>query len=179
MRAGAYPPGAGYDIDPAIRGMEMGMRIIPRHPFSQNAIRTWLARVAEQCGRIFAAMRPRPLDVRRQGEGNMGRVGRRSLCGAQTTKVCGQGCSLETIWESSAWLFSRFMLWRDHRQEECKRQEREAASGQWEQTRGSLGQHVTVSGDAPVDAGQDKVAQAVQDLILESNAVTRRSSSEV
>jgi hypothetical protein len=32
-------------------------------------------------------------------------------------------------------LFSRFMLWRDHRQEECRRQEGEAASGQWEETR--------------------------------------------
>src|ERR1700677_5186688 len=93
MRAGAYPPGARYDINPAIRGMEMGMRIIPRHPFSKNAIRAWLVRVAEQCGRIFAAMRTRPLDVRWQGEGNMCRIGRWSLCRAQTTKVCGQGSS--------------------------------------------------------------------------------------
>ena len=195
MRAGAYPPGARYDINPATANGN-GDAKIPRHRFSQNAIRAWLVRVAKQCRRIFAAMRTRPLDVRRQGEGNMCRIGRWSLCRAQTTQVCGQGGS-ENSFGIACMVVLRFVLWRDHRQEKCKRQEGEAASGQWEDTRKP--QHeacaeglgvkvvtvergqpsVTVFGDAPVDAGEDRVVQAAQDLVLEPNPVTRRSSGEV
>ena len=38
---------------------------------------------------------------------------------------------------------------------------------------------VTVFSDAPVDAGEDRVIQAAQDLVLESDPVTRRSPGEV
>src|ERR1700734_3232733 len=86
MGAGAYPPRARHHIDPPICGVGMGMRKIARHPLRQKAIRAWLARVTEQRGRIFAAMRTFPLNVRRQGEGNMCRIGRWSLRRDWTTQ---------------------------------------------------------------------------------------------